>query len=82
MSELEFSTDCYERWGKMTGAEKKKFIDLNALDKLRHEKQLADLQKNGFFVLADGSKSTDEKNVPKTMRKSQKASKNVSESAA
>ena len=82
MSELEINTDCLKRWSKMTEAQKKKFTDLNAQDKLRHEKQLTDLKKNGFFVLADGSKSTDEKNVPKTIRKSQKASKNVSESTA
>ena len=47
----------------MTDDQKKKFYDLNAQDKLRQEKQLADLKTKGFFVLDDGSKSTDEKNV-------------------
>jgi len=47
---------------------------MNAKDKLRHEKQLSDLKTKGYFVLEDGSKSTDDQNVPKPSRKAKKAS--------
>jgi hypothetical protein len=70
-----------KRWGEMDEAEKKKYNDMNAKDKLRQEKQLTDLKSRGYFVLEDGSKSTDEKNVPKLSRKAKKASKSLSDSA-
>ncbi len=41
---------------------------MNAKDKERKAKQLADLKSKGYFVLEDGSKSTDDKNVPKVTR--------------
>ena len=53
---------------------------MNAKDKLRQDKQLADLKAKGYFILEDGSKSTDEKNVPKSSRKAKKGSKSLSES--
>jgi len=81
MHPLEIMAECGKRWIVMSDDQKKKFYDLNAQDKLRQEKQLADLKTKGFFVLDDGSKSTDEKNVPKPTRKIKKASDSLSESA-
>ena len=81
MPQKEIMTECGKRWNEMSDGQKKKFNDLNAQDKLRQEKQLADLKTKGFFVLDDGSKSTDEKNVPKPTRKIKKASDSLSESA-
>ena len=81
MPQKEIMTECGKRWGEMSDGQKKKFTDLNAQDKLRQEKQLADLKAKGFFVLDDGSKSTDEKNVPKPTRKIKKASNSLSESS-
>ena len=73
---------CAEHWiFEMSDGQKQKFNDLNAQDKLRQEKQLADLKAKGFFVLDDGSKSTDEKYVPKPTQKIKKASNSLSESA-
>ena len=62
-----------KKWSEMTEAEKSKFEKLNAADKARNEKQQACLEKNGYFFLEDGSKSTDEKNVPKQKHSLSKA---------
>jgi hypothetical protein len=53
------------KWSEMSESQKKPYNDMNAVDKVRQEKQEAELAKKGFFVLADGSKSTDSQNVPK-----------------
>ena len=42
---------------------------------MRQEKQQASLEKRGYFVLDDGSKSTDDKNLP--TRRVRKASKSL-----
>ena len=43
----------------MTDDQKKPFVDLNEKDIKRYDKQLADLEKKGFFMTEDGVKSTD-----------------------
>ena len=45
----------------MSDKEKKKYQDLHEKDKKRFERQLAELTKNGFFKMDDGSKSSDHK---------------------
>ena len=41
-------------------------------DKLRHERQTAELKKKGYFTLDDGSKSTDAENVKMLQPKKKK----------
>lgn len=53
-----------QKWNEMTPAEKQTYDDLSAKDKSRYEKQLKSFETNGFYILEDGSKSTDEKNLP------------------
>lgn len=48
-----------EKWAAMSEKEKQPYELLQAKDKDRHEKEMADLKKNGFFVNKDGVKSTD-----------------------
>lgn len=59
-------TDCFklagEKWGTMSESEKAPYSKMNEADKARVEKQSAERQKKGFFLMPDGSKSTDEKN--------------------
>lgn len=43
----------------MTDDQKKPFVELNEKDVKRYDKQLADLEKKGFFMTEDGVKSTD-----------------------
>jgi len=48
-----------EKWANLTDNEKKKYDDLAAKDIQRHDNQMAQLRKNGFFITEDGVKSTD-----------------------
>ena len=75
----EVSKAVSDKWGSMTDAQKQPYEDRSAADKKRQEKQLEELNKKGYFTLDDGSKSTDEQNVPKK-RKSLKPSNDLSKS--
>ena len=62
----------------MTDAQRQPYNGMNAADKTRQQKQEAELEKKGYFLLEDGTKSTDPQNVPKK-RKTSKVSKSVIE---
>lgn len=47
----------------MSDKEKEKFVKLAQADKVRHDNQMAEREKKGYFVLDDKSKSTDPKNA-------------------
>ena len=79
MSIGEISKLTSEKWGAMTEAQKQPYESKNAADKKRHEKQQQELNKMGYFMLEDGSKSTDVQNVPKK-RKSMKPASVLSKS--
>ena len=49
-----------------------KYKKMHEEDKLRHDKQLAELKKKGYFTLDDGSKSTDAENVKMLQPKKKK----------
>lgn len=48
-----------EQWGVMSDKDKKKYNDMVAIDQKRYDKQLAELNKKGFFVMDDGSNSNE-----------------------
>lgn len=50
---------CGELWNKLTPDEKKKYEDKHDKDVLRYKQQIEDLDKKGFFIMDDGSKSSD-----------------------
>jgi hypothetical protein len=50
---------------------------MNAQDKLRQEKQQKSLDEKGYFLLEDGSKSNDEKNLPPHKRQLSKAKQSL-----
>ena len=52
-----------QKWATMSDKEKEKFVKLAEADKVRHEQQMAEREKKGYFLLADKSKSTDPKNA-------------------
>ena len=66
-----------KRWNEMLPAEKKPYDDMNAQDKLRQEKQQKSLDEKGYFLLEDGSKSNDEKNLPPHKRQLSKAKQSL-----
>ena len=54
-----------DKWGEMSDSQKQPYFDMNAADQVRQQKQVVDLEKKGYFLLEDGTKSTDPQNVPK-----------------
>ena len=50
---------CGEIWSKYSDKEKKKYNDLHDKDVKRYDKQMLELHKKGFFIMDDGSKSSD-----------------------
>lgn len=58
-----------EAWSKLDDKAKQPYEKMALKDKERCDKQKADLEKKGYFILDDGSKSTDEKNIPKKKAK-------------
>ena len=68
-----------ELWGKLTDAEKKKFNDLHEKDQVRYENQKKELKEKGYFILDDGSKSSDHQVQGK--KKASKSEKKEAKSA-
>lgn len=50
---------CGELWNKLSEDEKKKYEQKHDKDVLRYKQQIEDLDKKGFFIMDDGSKSSD-----------------------
>ena len=55
-----------QKWATMSDKEKEKYLNMAAKEKKRYDGQVEEMQKKGFFLMEDGSKSTDEKNAPKS----------------
>lgn len=53
-----------KKWKTLDDKARAPYLKKAEQDKERHAKQLAELEKKGYFKLEDGSKSTDEKNAP------------------
>lgn len=58
-----------QKWGTMSDKDKAPFIKQAENDKSRYERQLAEREKKGFFLLEDKSKSTDPANAKLFKRK-------------
>ena len=65
---------CGELWNKLTPEEKKKYEDKHDADAIRYKRQSDDLDKNGFFLMDDGSKSSDHQAKLKKRGKKSEAS--------
>ena len=61
---------CGELWNKLQPDEKKKYEDKHDLDVVRYKGQVNALDKNGFFMMDDGSKSSE--HVAKLKKRSKK----------
>lgn len=75
------TSDCFklagEKWATMSEKQKEPYEKLALKDKARNEKQKAELAKKGYFLLEDGSKSTDPQNVPKPKKSRKRDEKSV-----
>ena len=58
-----------ERWGALTPKQKKKYEDLAEKDQVRYQNQIDELRSNGYFMMEDGTKSTDTEPKKKRARK-------------
>jgi hypothetical protein len=53
------------RWGELSDKEKAPYEKQNEQDKVRQQNQKDEVAKKGYFMMPDGSKSTDTQNIPK-----------------
>ena len=59
---------CGQAWKALSEEQKAPFNKKNEDDKKRYEAQLKDLEKKGYFIMSDGTKSSDHE-APDTKRK-------------
>ena len=57
-----------EVWSGMSTKERSKYEKLHEEDKKRYEKQLEELNNNGYFMMEDGTKSSDHQRKIKNKR--------------
>ena len=48
-------------WYELSSEEKQKYHEMHEKDEIRYKKQIEDLDKLGYFILDDGSKSSEYK---------------------
>lgn len=65
---------CGELWNKLDPESKKKYEDKHDKDVVRYKQQIEDLDKNGFFMMDDGTKSSDHQAKLKKRAKKSEAS--------
>jgi hypothetical protein len=68
---------CGELWNKLSAAEKKTYDDKHNADAKRYQRQIDDLDKKGFFIMEDGTKSSDHTAKLKKRAKGKKEEKAV-----
>lgn len=56
-------------WKEMSDKDKAKYDKMAEPEKKRYEQQMAELKSKGYFIMEDGSKSTDAKNRVKAKKK-------------
>lgn len=67
-----------EQWNTMSEKDRKPYHDQHDKDVKRYEQQLDDLNKKGFFMMPDGTKSSD--HTAKIKKKRSKSAANATES--
>jgi len=65
----EISKIIAKEWNSMTPEAKKKYEDLRDEDKERHEVQMEEMRLKGYFIMDDGSKSSDHVKKVKKFKK-------------
>lgn len=57
-----------QEWNSMTDAQKKPFVDASAKDVKRYERETKQFEKHGYFINADGVKSSDVELTTRTFK--------------
>ena len=69
-----------KQWNEMSEKQKQPYVDMSIQDQTRHQKQVDDLEKLGYFTLEDGTKSSSLKpKIKKIGQKRARKSSQVSE---
>jgi len=76
-SQIEAMKQCGAEWNTLTEEQKAPYNAKNKADELRYQAQKKELEEKGYFIMQDGSKSTDHE-VP-TSRKRKSAGLAVSD---
>ena len=73
---------CGQIWNELKGDEKSVYEDKHKIDAQRYQKQCTDLDKNGFFMMDDGNKSSEHKSkLKKRAKKNDKEDKKAEKSS-
>ena len=67
-------------WTEMTDKQKQPYNKLSEDDRVRHDKQVEEKKKKGYFLLEDNSKSTDPGNAKRFKKRKSADSDNDEES--
>lgn len=71
MAQKDILRQAAQLWNNLSDQKKKRFEVLADKDKIRYEKEFKDLMTIGYFIMADGAKSSDQLNTKK-MKKHEK----------
>ena len=71
---VEISKLIGEQWHNLSDDEKEKFSQIVLKDKLRYEEQVQDLLTKGYFIMQDGSKSSEHQKKIKKKREEKQLS--------
>ena len=67
-----------KQWNEMSEKQKQPYVDMSIQDQTRHQKQVDDLEKLGYFTLEDGTKSSSLKpKIKKVLQKRVRVSSQV-----
>ena len=72
-SHKEAMSKCGEQWAKASDKEKAPFVKQHEDDIKRYDKQVKELETKGFFMMADGTKSSDHELKKKKVKRSGKS---------
>ena len=79
-SQTEAMSAAAVQWAHLSEAEKAPFLKLHEQDQKRHDKQVKELEEKGYFLMDDGTKSSDHVPKKKKSRKAKSESKSKSKS--
>lgn len=73
---------CGQIWNELNVDDRKVYQDKHDLDAQRYKKECNDLDKNGFFMMSDGTKSSEHKSkLKKRAKKGDKEDKKAEKSS-
>ena len=63
---------CGQMWNELSAEGRQPYLDMHEKDALRYKEQMTSLDTNGYFIMKDGTKSSDHKD-PKSKKRAKKS---------